>query len=84
MGDNSFYFTKINFIPEFSNFNQGSIIYDKENNTLEVGITKSVGTTTGVIQGPTLQSQVMIITFTFILNVMALLLKAVTIRCFME
>ncbi len=54
-GVNSIYFSNLDIIPEFSSFNEGGATYNPQKNTLEVGVIKSTGTTTGAIEGPALR-----------------------------
>lgn len=47
-------FSNIDFVPEFSRANVGDIHHNELTNQLEVGVLRSVGSTTGAMDGPSL------------------------------
>ena len=47
-------FSNIDFVPEFSRANVGDVHHNELTNHLEVGVLRSVGSTTGAMDGPSL------------------------------
>lgn len=51
---NQLYFAHLNFVDEFSLWNEGSALYDASEAQLTIQVVKSIGTVTGAVDGPRL------------------------------
>ncbi|WRS26553.1 hypothetical protein U6B65_09375 [Oscillospiraceae bacterium MB08-C2-2] len=54
----SLYFACLDTIPEFSNRNEGTAIWNKASQSLHISVTKATGTGTGAVDGPSVQMTV--------------------------